>query len=135
MTATVSKNCTISTSPVSFGAYDPVAVNATAPLDATGTVIVTCTKGATARIDLNAGGNSQGLTRRMTQSAAEYLMYEIYKDASRTAVWGEGLGNGLAVAAAPNRDPRTFTVYGRVAPNQDATVGNYTDTVVATVNF
>ena len=34
-----------------------------------------------------------------------------------------------------NRNPRNFTVYGRVAAAQDAAVGNYTDTVVATVNF
>src|SRR5688572_26333093 len=38
VTASVAKNCTISTTPVNFGAYDPVAANATAPLDGTGTI-------------------------------------------------------------------------------------------------
>ena len=33
------------------------------------------------------------------------------------------------------KNPRNFTAYGRVASAQDATVGTYTDTVVATVNF
>jgi spore coat protein U-like protein len=131
--ATVSKNCTISTAPVNFGAYDPVA--ATGPLDAIGTITVTCTKGATAHVGLNAGSNSQGTTRRMSQSATAYLTYEIYKDSARTTVWGNTIGDNLDIGAAPNRNPRTFTAYGRVPPAQDASVGTYTDTVMATVNF
>jgi spore coat protein U-like protein len=135
VTANVAKNCTIATSPVNFGAYDPVTGNATAPLDGIGTITVTCTKGATAHIGLNAGSNNQGSTRRMQQSGTAYLTYEIYQDASRTNVWGDGFTDNLDIGAAPNRNPRTFTAYGRVNAGQDATVGNYTDTVVATVNF
>ena len=66
VTANVSKNCTITTAPVNFGAYDPVAANATAPLDGIGTVTVTCTKGAPAKVGLSVGSNAQGTTRRMT---------------------------------------------------------------------
>ena len=73
VSATVSKNCTISTAPVTFGAYDSVTANATAPLDGIGTVTVTCTKGAAAKVGLNAGGNAQGTTRRMAGTATEYL--------------------------------------------------------------
>ena len=134
VSASDSKNCTISTAPVNFGAYDPIAANATAPLDGIGTVTVTCTKGAAAKIDLNAGTNAQGATRRMSSTATEFLTYELYSDAAHTVIWGEGT-NGFDIPAAPNRNPRTFTAYGRVAAAQDATVGNYTDTVVATVNF
>ena len=120
---------------MNFGNYDPVTANATAPLDGIGTVTVTCTKGAPAKVGLNTGGNAQGTTRRMSQGAAEYLTYELYKEASHTTVWGDTADTALDLVAAPSRDPRTFTVYGRVAAAQDATVGNYTDTVVATVNF
>jgi spore coat protein U-like protein len=133
--ATVSKNCTITTAPVNFGAYDPVTTNATAPLDGIGTVTVTCTKGAVATVGLALGSNAQGTTRRMSQSASAFLNYELYKDTGRTSVWGNGTTDSLDIPAAPNRNPRTFTVYGRVAQAQDATVGSYTDTVVATVNF
>lgn len=135
VTATVNKNCTITTSPVNFGAYDPVAGNATTPLDGTGTVTVACTKGATAKIGLNAGSNAQGTTRRMTQSAAAFLTYEIYSDTAHTIVWGNTATDSVDIPAAPNKNPRNFTAYGRVASAQDATVGAYTDTVVATVNF
>jgi spore coat protein U-like protein len=135
VTATVSKNCTISTAPVTFGAYDPVVANATAPLDRTGTVTVTCTKGATATVGLGPGNNAQGTTRRMSGGTAAFLTYELYQDSTHSTVWGNTTGNMLPIPAAPNRNPRDFIVYGQVAAAQDATVGSYTDTVVATVNF
>ncbi len=135
VSVSVAKDCTISTSPVGFGAYDPVAANATAPLDGTGSVIVTCTKGATAHVGLDGGSNGQGTSRRMKlASGSEYLAYELYRDSSRSTVWGEGSAV-LDVGAAPSRNPRTFTVYGRVPGGQDASVGAYADTVVAIVNF
>ncbi len=65
VTATVTKNCTITTAPVAFGNYDSVTANASAPLDGLGTVTVTCTKGAPAKVGLNDGGNADGVTRRM----------------------------------------------------------------------
>ena len=134
--ANVIKNCTITTAPVSFGNYDPVAANATAPFDATGLVTVTCTEGAPSKVALNPGGNAQGTTRRMRGPAAtDYLLYELYRDAGRATVWDNPVGTGLDIPAAPSIVPRNFTVYGRVAQAQDAAVGTYTDTVVATVNF
>jgi spore coat protein U-like protein len=135
VSASVTKNCTISTTPVNFGAYDPVAANATAPLDGLGSIVVTCTKGAAAKVGLNPGGSPDGTARRMIAAAAEYLAYELYKDTTHSTVWGDGLDTALDIPAAPNRNPRTFSVYGRINAGQDATVGNYTDTVVATVNF
>jgi spore coat protein U-like protein len=135
VTASVTKNCTITTAPVNFGAYDPVAANATAALDGIGTVTVTCTKGAPAKVGLSVGGNAQGATRRMSGGAAAYLAYELYKDTERATVWGDTADTALDIPVAPDRNPRNYTVFGRVAPAQDATVGSYTDTVLATVNF
>jgi spore coat protein U-like protein len=135
VSASVSKNCTITTAPVAFGAYDSVTANATAPLDATGTVTVTCTKGAVAKVGLGAGSNAQGTTRRMIGGTSAFLNYELYKDNTHSTVWGDTIDTSLDIPAAPNRNPRNFPVYGRVAAAQDATVGSYTDTVVATVNF
>ncbi len=135
VSAVVVKNCTITTAPVAFGNYDAVAANATTPLDGIGTVTVACTKGAPAKVGLGVGGNAQGTTRRMAGAAAEFLLYELYKDTGHATIWGDTADTALDIPAAPNRNPRNFTVYGRVAAAQDAAVGNYTDTVVATVNF
>ena len=119
---------------MNFGIYDTVANNATVPLDGTGSLTVTCTKGAVAKVGLNPGSNAEGTTRRMSQGAAAYLTYELYST-QHTNVWGDTLDTALDIPAAPNRNPRNFTIYGRVAAAQDANVGSYTDTVVATVNF
>jgi spore coat protein U-like protein len=135
VSATVINNCLISTAALAFGNYDPVDVNAAANLDGTGTVTIACTKGATATIGLGLGANASGSTRRMTDGSGHYLTYELYQEAARTTVW-ENAGAGLlSPAAAPSKAARNFTVYGRVASNQDIEAGAYTDTVVATVNF
>jgi spore coat protein U domain-containing protein, fimbrial subunit CupE1/2/3/6 len=134
VTATVTTNCTISTVALAFGSYDPVVANAAANLDGTGTVVVACTKGATATIGLGNGGNFSGGARRMS-NGTEFLTYEVYNEATRTTVWTNAVGGLLSTGAAPSKVARNFTVYGRVTSNQDVAAGNYTDTVVATVNF
>ena len=135
VTATVTNNCTISTTPVAFGSYDPVVANATANLDATGSVVVACTKGATATVGLAVGANGTGSTRRMKDAGANYLSYELYQESARSTVWGNSGSALLSPGAAPSKAARTFPVYGRIAGNQDIPAGSYSDTVVATVNF
>ena len=135
VSATVTNNCTIATSPVTFGAYDPVVANASANLDATGTVTVACTKGATATVGLGGGNNALGAVRRLKDAGTNYLTYELYQDSSRSTLWGDTGAALYAPGAAPNKNPRNFTVFARVAANQDVPAGDYADTVVATVNF
>jgi len=134
VTATVAKNCSITTTAVAFGSYDPIVANASTPLDGTGTVVVTCTKGAGTRIDLDLGSNAAGSVRRML-GGTDLLTYELYTDSGHSTVWGAGAGAGQTIAAAPNKNPRTFTVYGRVPAGQDVGAASYADTVVATINF
>ncbi len=134
VSATVAANCTITTSAIAFGAYDPISANATANLDATGSVIITCTKGATTTIGLDTGANASGSTRRLA-SSGNYLTYELYQDSSRTTVWSNSGAGLLSVVAAPSHSARTYSVYARVTAGQDVPAGSYTDTVVATVNF
>ncbi len=134
VSATVAKNCSITTSAVAFGSYDPVVTHATSPLDGTGSVIVTCTKGAGTRIDLGVGANASGSTRRMA-GGGDFLTYELYQNTGRTTVWGSGASAGQTIAAAPSRAARTFTVFGRIPAGQDVSAASYNDTVVATINF
>ncbi len=53
VSASVADNCTISTTPLAFGAYDLIVANAADPLDGTGTVTITCTQGASTSIELD----------------------------------------------------------------------------------
>ncbi len=138
VTASVANNCTISTTALAFGAYDPVVANASTALDNTGSVTITCTKGVATTIGLNTGSNganATGTTRAM-KSGSDYLSYEIYQNSGRTTLWGNSGGDAFTPANAPDRNPRTFTSYGRVPAGQDVPAGtSYTDTVTATVNF
>jgi spore coat protein U-like protein len=133
----VTNNCTISTSAVAFGAYDPVVANASTALDGTGGVTIACTKNTSATIGLDLGGSPTGSQRRMSTGGGSpsFADYEVYQDSGRTVVWGNSGGGLLSPSAAPSKAPRTFTVYGRVAAGQDIPPGSYTDAVVATVNF
>jgi spore coat protein U-like protein len=136
VTASVAANCTIATAPVAFGAYDPVAANAATDLLGTGTLTVACTKGAAATIDLGQGANYLAPTRRMTAGAGAFLNYALYKDAARTQVWGSTMAGGTTYAYnSASKNSVAITVYGTVPQNQDVTVGAYSDTVVATINY
>jgi spore coat protein U-like protein len=135
VSASVSNNCTISTAALGFGSYDPVVAHASTNLDGNGTVTVACTKGASATIGLGLGSNASGSTRRMTDGSSNFLTYELYQDSGYATVWGNSGAGLLSPAAAPSKAARNFTVYGRVASNQDVPAGSYSDTVVATVNF
>jgi spore coat protein U-like protein len=136
VTATVANNCTISTTALAFGSYDPIAANASTPMDGTGTVTITCTKGATTTIGLDVGSNSPGTgTTRAMLAGGVKLDYEIYTDSARTTVWGNSGASLFTPAAAPNKNPRSFTVYGRIPAGQDLPTGTYADAVLATVNF
>jgi spore coat protein U-like protein len=135
--ATVVDNCTISAAPLAFGSYDPVIANAAAALDGSGTIIVACTKGATATIGLSTGSNgSHGVgTTRALYGGSAYLSYEVFRDAGRSQLWSNAGAGLYDIGAAPSKSPRTFTVYGRISANQDVPAGSYTDTMTATVNF
>jgi spore coat protein U-like protein len=135
VSATVTNNCTISTSPLSFASYDPVVANASANLDGTGRVTVACTKGAAPTIGLGTGSSASGSARRLADGSGNFLTYDLFQDSGRSVGWSNtGLGL-LTTTAATSKAARDFTVYGRIAGNQDVPAGSYTDTVVATVNF
>jgi spore coat protein U-like protein len=135
VSATIANNCTITTSPVGFPAYDPIVTHASTPDDSTtGSVTVTCTKGAAATIGLGLGANVSGSQMRMA-NGTNYLNYALYQDSGHATVWGTSGAGLLSPGAAPSKAARTFTVYGRIPAAQDLPAGTYTDTVVATVNF
>ncbi|HEX9163810.1 MAG TPA: spore coat U domain-containing protein [Thermoanaerobaculia bacterium] len=144
VTASVSTVCTISTTPVAFGAYDPVVANNTtgADIDAQGTVVVACTKNAAnVWIDLNGGGHAAGTafgTRAMNGPGAagvELLGYDLFKDAGRSTVWSTGQNTGGVQYAPASKAAFTETVYGRLFKGQDISAGAYADAVTATINY
>ncbi len=130
VSAAVSANCVVNAGTVAFGAYDPLVANDTANLDADGSFTLQCTKGTPATLSLGDGANFSG-GRRMA-SGANYLTYDLYTTGGRTTVWN---GTNTVAYTATSKAVFTQSIYGRVPGGQDASVGSYTDTVVASVVF
>ena len=131
--ARVSAVCTITTTAVDFAAYDPTAATADT---ATGGINVTCTRGANGMtIDLSVGANAAnavGTTRAMSNGASEYLSYDLFSDSNHSALWT----TGVSIPASTNSAvAQAIPVYGRMPALQDAAVGTYGDTVLATLNY
>ena len=130
VTATVLASCTVSNATLAFGNYDTTGGN----VDQSASLQVACTKGTPATVGLSTGANASGSTRRMG-NGTDFLVYELYKEAGRTNVWGNAGSDLISLAAAASNAAQTLTVYGRVSGLQDVSVGSYTDTVVVTVTF
>jgi spore coat protein U-like protein len=121
--------CTITVTSVAFGAYDVFAV---ADKLGTGTVDIRCTPKTAFTVALSLGSGSTFASRRMT-SGARLLPYNLYTDASRVTIWGDGTaGTGTNGA---NDNKATYTIYGRIPARQNAYVGSYSDTIIASVIF
>jgi len=133
--AAAAAKCTITTtSNVAFGTYDVFSV---APLDVTGVVTINCNGAAhTVSVDLSSG-NASSYSPRYMLKGSEQLYYNLYFDAARTLIWGDGTGatTHYGTVDPPNGVNINLTIYGRIPAAQDLTAGAYTDAIVATVNY
>ena len=125
-------------SPMAFGAYDGFVANASTALEATATVVSTCTSGAAALITMNAGasagsGSADAPVRRMTAGAGKYLVYQVYSDVARGAVWGNTSPTGVALTGTGVS--QTLTAYGSVLAAQPAAQGVYSDQLSVTITY
>jgi spore coat protein U-like protein len=145
VTASVASNCTISTNPLAFGAYDPVVANATTALNGSGSVVIACTKGATGLSVGLANGNNYTTTRRMA-GGGDFLSYGLFQPPNNTpgtactfpavTAWGTAVGTTLGLTSPASKTARTYNICGTVPAGQDVSVAaTYTDTVVATITF
>lgn len=120
---------------LSFGEYD---VLSSRPTDSTGTIIFRCgNRDKDIRISLDRGDGSSYTTRRMTKGN-EQLFYNMYLDAARTVIWGDGT-NGSGVYfnhnPQPNNQDIVVPVYGRIYPGQSVSSGTYTDGITITLDY
>ena len=138
VSATVKHYCSIGTNPMTFGVYDGVVANASNALEATATVISTCTSGTEALITMNAGasegsGSDDVPVRRMTSEAGDYLVYQVYSDVSRETVWGNTTPTGVALTGTGS--PQTHKVYGIIPSAQMVPEGDYNDQIIVTITY
>lgn len=123
-------SCTVSTSGVAFGAYDPLGG---APADSSGSINVSCTgtSGEMVNVTLSTTATAHNL-----QGPHSALAYQLYVDAGRTQVWGDGTSGtttitGALTVGSNGTVNQSFYVYGAVPGGQNAAQsGSYVDTTV-----
>ena len=133
--------CEVTGSALTFGTYNPLAPG---PLDAVGNISVRCSAlvlGAVVSYDVALSPGMSGVYgARAMQSGGDALSYNLYLDAARSQVWGDGTGGTGQAANAYLLDVlffrvTDFPVYGRLPAGQNAPAGAYSDTLFATVIF
>ena len=138
VSVSVKHSCSMNTTSMAFGTYDGVVANASNALEATATVISTCTSGAEALITMNAGasagsGSADAPVRRMTAGPGKYLYYQVYSDVVRDTVWGNTVPTGVALTGTGA--PQSLTVYGSIPSAQLVPEGDYSDQIFVTISY
>lgn len=140
--AVCATSCSLAVGNLAFGAYDvfnPVS------LDSSASLVITCSRvggppGSVVSIAIgpSTSGGITGDRRMQVPGAADFLSYNLFRDATRTSVWGNIAGVDTFVQAinVPNRGTAQVfaTMFGRIFAGQDVRSGNYTDTVLVTVS-
>ncbi len=132
--------CTVATTPVAFGVYDP-----TSGVDKTsnGAVTVTCliVVGVSGSVAYNvniAPGNGSYASRAL-KAGALTLNYNLYTDAGLSQVWGDGTGStgriGDSYSIPLVGSIVSYNVYGKIPARQNPGMGSFTDSLIVTVNY
>lgn len=124
-----------STVGVSFGSYD---VFQATPLDSMGSLTYLCQGVGTSDsivIQLSRGSSFSYAPRTLLFGGWS-LGYNLYLDAARTLVWGDGAsGTNRYGPIHPSEIQTALAVYGRIPARQNVAAGHYADTIVATIVF
>jgi len=145
VTTTILPKCTISTTPVAFGNFDPFTGS---DLTTAGTVVVGCTKASTGLwVGLDNGVNASGTQRMMKHATlSDTLNYSLVMPTAVTpnagcpafaegTAWTNTSATALNLESPTSYATRTYNVCGQLAKSQDKSVGAYADTVTAYINF
>lgn len=134
VSATVTANCTLSTSALAFGSVNTISGS---NVDGTGGLTITCTNGTAWSASAGVGGGSGAsfASRRMT-SGGNLLNYNLYTSSGYSTVWGDGTASTGLISGTGNGTAQSVTVYGRVTAGQTSVpAGAYADTVAVTVTY
>ena len=137
-------DCSVSSAGVAFGHYDVTQPGAD---DSTGTIRVTCSRQAGVDpstvsyvLALGMGAGGSYAIRRM-KSGTNLLNYNLFANASRTQVWGDGTSATVTVpgsityTGSQTSRSTNHSIFGRVPAQQNVRSGSYNDTIVVTITF
>lgn len=131
------QRCNIILQNLAFGSYTPLAA---APTDSIAQFHVLCLGQRPAmEVSLSQGTSGIFLSRTLAQGI-DRLAYNLYREAARVTIWGDGSGGTSTVLIPPAPPGSPFSVfpmvvYGRIPPGQWTAAGLYSDTIIITVEF
>ena len=129
--------CRIRAGAISFGTYMPLTP---AHVDVIGQFEVRCqAQPGTFAVIIGPGLSGDQTSRTLVSATGEVLYYNLYRDAARTQIWGDGTPPTFTVTGERTAQGRptfyNYPVYGRIFANQAPNSGQYGDDPIATVLF
>ena len=131
--------CAASATSEAFGAYNPFNSTATT---STATLSVSCQSAASVLVSYTValGGGHGGVASRSLSSGGASLPYQLYRDAARTQVWGDGTAGSLTLTdgyllGVVTPVVRTYTAYGAIPAGLIVTPGLYSDTIILLLTY
>ena len=131
-------SCLVTPTGVAFGTF-------TGPrVDSTGAITLLCTGSGNNNpftVSLSEGLSNTFLDRLMQGPGLGFLLhYNLYVDAARTTIWGNGLGEtrlqtGQFNFPGGNPQTATFPIFARIPFQTPPPPGPYVDSIVVTVTF
>lgn len=125
----IAGTCAITNLPdINFGTHNPAASTETA----SGSVEVTCSPGTAYTVGLDGGGSGDVTDRKMNNGSGGEISYAL--KTSGGANWGNTAGSWVS-ATAPGGGVTTHTISAEATLTAVTPLGNYSDTITATVTF
>lgn len=130
-------NCRVTIGAMNFGLYTPLTPT---HLDVMGQVTVRCqAQPGSFTITMGPGISGDQMARTMLSAGSALLYYNLYRDAARSQVWGDGAPPTFVVSGIRSSQGRpthySYPIYGRIFANQAPDPGLYSDNPIVTVLF
>ncbi|PLR40497.1 spore coat protein U [Chimaeribacter coloradensis] len=105
-----------------------------------GSIVLKCTPGTPVTLALGNGNNVTGSIsagRRLIKAeTGETLAYQLYQNAARTTVWGNGSNGGTTLVLSATGAVQEYKIYARLLNTVTLpSAGTYSDSVLVTVTY
>ena len=130
-------NCRVTLVAMNFGTYTPMT---TAHVDVMGQVNLRCqAQPGSFTVTIGSGFSGDQTARTMLSATSDILNYNLYRDAARTQIWGDGSPPTFVISGVRPSSGRptayNYPIYGRIFANQTPNAGIYNDDPLVTVLF
>jgi spore coat protein U-like protein len=144
-TSTIAGSCSISSSGLTFGRYQPLTfagklTSTDASTDATVSIVCSAiTTGGSYRISLGPSRLGSSIIPRYLahHAGGAGMAFNVYLDSTYTTVWGDGFTGSVLTGSIPVGDSSQIrTVFGRVPANQNhLRAGSYSSSLTMTIAY